>query len=167
MAEETSDNRQSLADLAALTGAPAPVVVEAVVHASEGLTTESMQSIASWMNLAETTFLLPVTTADADYRVRIFTTRQEIAFAGHPSIGSAHAALQGGLVKPPASGMLHQECQAGILPIRITDESGRQNLSVRVPRSRIVRYGGDEDGALWKSLRNGKLAHLPPASCHG
>ncbi len=139
----------------------------AVVHASEGLSTESMQSIASWMNLAETTFLLPATLPDADYRVRIFTTRQEIAFAGHPSIGSAHAALQAGLAKLPASGMLHQECQAGILPIRITDQSGRQNLSVRVPRSRIVRYAGDEDGALWESLRDCKLGHLAPALVEG
>ena len=139
----------------------------AVVHASEGLSTESMQAIASWMNLAETTFLLPATLPDADYRVRIFTTHQEIAFAGHPSIGSAHAALQAGLAKLPASGMLHQECQAGILPIRITHESGARNISVRVPRSRIVRYAGDEDGALWKSLRDCKLAHLSPALVEG
>lgn len=144
----------------------------AVVHASEGLSTESMQAIASWMNLAETTFLLPATTADADYRVRIFTTRQEIAFAGHPSIGSAHAALKAGLAKLPASGVLHQECQAGILPIRITHESnthqsGTQNLSVRVPRSRIVRFAGDEDGALWKSLHGCRLAQLPPALVEG
>lgn len=52
----------------------------AVVHDPDGLDTASMLAIANWMNLAETTFLLPPTVADADYRVRIFTTRQEIAF---------------------------------------------------------------------------------------
>ena len=139
----------------------------AVVHASEGLDTPTMQAIARWMNLAETTFLLPPTSAMADYRLRIFTTRQEIAFAGHPSIGSAHAALQAGLVTLPASGVLQQECQAGILPVRISDEAQRRILSVRVPRSRIVRYAGNEDSALWKSLQGCKLAHLPPALVEG
>lgn len=139
----------------------------AVVHASEGLDTESMQAIARWMNLAETTFLLPPTSAEADYRVRIFTTRQEIAFAGHPSIGSAHAALECGLAALPASGVLQQECQAGILPVRISHEAGRRILSVRVPRSRIVRYAGDEDSALWNSLQGCRLAHLSPALVEG
>ena len=45
----------------------------AVVLDGEGLTTEEMQRFANWTNLSETTFLLPPTTAEADYRVRIFT----------------------------------------------------------------------------------------------
>lgn len=139
----------------------------AVVHASQGLDTSAMQAIASWMNLAETTFLLPPTSAQADYRVRIFTTRQEIAFAGHPSIGSAHAALEAGLATLPESGVLRQECQAGILPIRISHDGGARLLSVRVPRSRIVRYAGSEDSALWKSLQGCKLAQLSPALVEG
>ena len=139
----------------------------AVVHASAGLDTASMQAIANWMNLAETTFLVPATRADADYRVRIFTTRQEIAFAGHPSIGSAHAALATGLAWLGEGIMLKQECLAGVLPIRVTDDAGTRSLSVRVPRSRIVRYAADEDAALWQALRDCRLGRLPPALVEG
>ena len=139
----------------------------AVVHASEGLDTESMQAIANWMNLAETTFLLPPTLADAHYRIRIFTTRQEIAFAGHPSIGSAHVALATGLATLGEATVLNQECLAGILPIRITDDAGARSLSVRVPRSRIVRYASDEDADLWQALRDCRLGRLPPALVEG
>jgi predicted PhzF superfamily epimerase YddE/YHI9 len=52
-----------------------------------------MQAFARWTNLSETTFLLPPTNPAADYRVRIFTPRQELPFAGHPSVGSAYAAI--------------------------------------------------------------------------
>ena len=55
-----------------------------------------MQRIAGWTNLSETTFLLK--SSKADYRLRIFTPRQELPFAGHPTIGSAHAALESGFV---------------------------------------------------------------------
>jgi PhzF family phenazine biosynthesis protein len=111
----------------------------AVVLDADGLDDAAMQRIAAWTNLAETTFLLPPDTPGADYRVRIFTTRQEIAFAGHPSIGSAHAALSAGLCRP-REGRLVQQCKAGLLPIDVADDG---TLSVRVPRSRIVRRAGD------------------------
>ena len=52
----------------------------AVVHDAEGLTTEEMQAITRWMNLSETTFLLPPTREEADYRVRIFTPIGELPF---------------------------------------------------------------------------------------
>lgn len=139
----------------------------AVVHASDSLDTASMQAIANWMNLAETTFLLPPTVADADYRVRIFTTRQEIAFAGHPSIGSAHVALETGLATLAEGAVLKQECLAGILPIRVTDDADARSLSVRVPRSRIVRYAAADDAALWLALRDCRLGRLPPALVEG
>ena len=139
----------------------------AVVHASDGLDTAAMQAIAHWTNLAETTFLLPPTVADADYRVRIFTTRQEIAFAGHPSIGSAHVALATGLATLGEATVLNQECIAGILPIRIMDDAGARSLSVRVPRSRIVRYAADDDAPLWLALRDCRLGPLAPALVEG
>jgi PhzF family phenazine biosynthesis protein len=60
----------------------------AVVVDSQGLSDEEMQAFAAWTNLAETTFLLPPTTAEADYRVRIFTPAHEMLFAGHPTLGS-------------------------------------------------------------------------------
>ncbi len=109
----------------------------AVVFDAADLDLAQMQALAAWTNLAETTFVLPPTTPDADYRVRIFTTQKEIAFAGHPSIGTAHAVLATGLATP-RDGLLMQECQAGLLPVRVSVVDGKQSLSVRVPRSKIV-----------------------------
>ena len=54
----------------------------AVVHDGSGLSTERMQAFARWTNLSETTFLLPPTNPEADYRVRIFTPGGELPFAG-------------------------------------------------------------------------------------
>lgn len=124
-----------------------------------------MQAIAAWNNLAETTFLLPPTLAGADYRVRIFTTRREIAFAGHPSIGSAHVARSAGLVDAAAARLV-QECQAGLLPVRV-EADGLPLLSVRVPRSRIVRRGQGSDVFLTASLSGLALGALSPAMVEG
>lgn len=104
----------------------------AVVTGAAGMDTAQMQRIAHWTNLSETTFLLPPTQAGADYRLRIFTPRQELPFAGHPTIGSAHAALESGLVKP-RDGRLRQECGAGVLDLRVGD--GR--IYVRAPQPKV------------------------------
>ncbi len=66
----------------------------AVVLDTKGLETADMQAIAGWTNLSETTFLLPPENAQADYKLRIFTPSSELPFAGHPTLGSAHAALE-------------------------------------------------------------------------
>src|SRR5262245_35942557 len=89
----------------------------AVVIGAEGLDTQAMQRIACWTNLSETTFLLR--SEHADYRLRIFTPRQELPFAGHPTIGSAHAALEAGFV--PKKSRLRQECGAGIIELSVED----------------------------------------------
>ncbi|GGE94819.1 PhzF family phenazine biosynthesis protein [Sphingomonas prati] len=94
------------------TGNPLAVVADA-----EGLSTEEMQTITRWLNLSETAFLLPPTEAGADYRVRIFTLAHELPFAGHPTLGSAHAWLEAG-GKPRQDGVVVQECAAGLIPIR-------------------------------------------------
>src|ERR1700746_3864273 len=65
----------------------------AVVLNAEGLSTEAMQRFAHWTNLSETTFVLPPTRAEAEYRVRIFTPTLELPFAGHPTLGAGHAWL--------------------------------------------------------------------------
>lgn len=139
----------------------------AVVMADTELDAVRMQAMARWLDLAETTFLLPPMAPGADYRVRIFTTRQEIAFAGHPSIGSAHAALAEGMVSMPAGGLLQQECNAGVLPIRIEDDGETRLLSVRVPRSRRVRHAQGDDVLLWRSLAGRGLGDLAPALVEG
>ena len=89
----------------------------AVVHDADDLSTEQMQSFANWTNLSETTFLLKPTNPGADYRLRIFTPRAELPFAGHPTLGSAHAWLENG-GRPHTGGQLVQECGAGLVSIR-------------------------------------------------
>jgi PhzF family phenazine biosynthesis protein len=89
----------------------------AVVHDAEGIGAEDMARFASWTNLSETTFLLDPTTDEADYRLRIFTPNSELPFAGHPTIGSAHAWLEAGGV-PRTDGQLVQECGAGLVRLR-------------------------------------------------
>jgi PhzF family phenazine biosynthesis protein len=89
----------------------------AVVHDAEGLDDEAMQTFARWTNLSETTFLLPPTDPAADYRVRIFTTSTELPFAGHPTLGTAHAWLEAGGV-PAREGVVVQECGVGLVEVR-------------------------------------------------
>lgn len=100
-----------------------------------------MQAFAAWTNLSETIFLLPPTTPEADYRVRIFTPHSELPFAGHPSIGAAWAVLESGLVAPDRTTLV-QECAAGLLPVRIEHRDGRRRTAIRAPRAR--RVGGAE-----------------------
>ena len=89
----------------------------AVVHAADDLSSEQMASLARWTNLSETTFLMRPSTAEADYRVRIFTPGGELPFAGHPTLGSACAWLAGG-GKPRTAGMVVQECGIGLVRVR-------------------------------------------------
>jgi hypothetical protein len=88
----------------------------AVVVDGDGLSTEQMQRLANWTNLSETTFLLAPTEPAADYRVRIFTTSRELPFAGHPTLGSAHAWLEHH--GEAERGSLVQECGAGLVELR-------------------------------------------------
>ncbi|WP_101925915.1 MULTISPECIES: PhzF family phenazine biosynthesis protein [Luteimonas] len=108
-------------------GNPLAVIVDA-----DGLDAAAMQSIAAWTNLSETIFLLPPTDA-ADYRVRIFTPRQELPFAGHPSVGAAWAALDQALATPTGDRLV-QQCAAGLLPVRIAGDAAHRTTSVRAPR---------------------------------
>jgi PhzF family phenazine biosynthesis protein len=89
----------------------------AVVHAAEGLHDAQLQRFARWTGLSETAFLLPPTTEEADYRVRIFTIEEELPFAGHPTLGSAYAWLRAG-GQPRSDARIVQECGAGLVPLR-------------------------------------------------
>jgi PhzF family phenazine biosynthesis protein len=98
-------------------GNPVAVVLEA-----KSLSTEDMQRIAAWTNLSETTFVLPPEAAGADYKLRIFTPRFELPFAGHPTIGSAHAVLEAGIAKAK-NGKLKQECGVGVLELQVEGDT--------------------------------------------
>ncbi|NYI47731.1 PhzF family phenazine biosynthesis protein [Nocardioides aromaticivorans] len=109
----------------------------AVVHDAEGLTDAQMQAFARWTNLSETTFLLAPTDPAADYRLRIFTPSMELPFAGHPTLGSAHAWLEAGGV--PAGERLVQQCGVGLVELRQSE--GR--LAFAAPD--LLRSGPVED----------------------
>jgi len=91
----------------------------AVVVDGEGLSDEAMQAFAAWTNLAETTFLMAPTTEAADYKVRIFTPKREMLFAGHPTLGSCASWLRAG-GKSRMQGVVRQECGVGIVDIDVS-----------------------------------------------
>jgi PhzF family phenazine biosynthesis protein len=94
-----------------LRGNPLAVVIDA-----DTLSDAQMAAFASWTNLSETTFLLRPRVPGADYRVRIFTPRGELPFAGHPTLGSCHVWLASG-GKPKGTDVV-QECEIGLVRVR-------------------------------------------------
>ncbi|MDA1004181.1 MAG: PhzF family phenazine biosynthesis protein, partial [Chloroflexi bacterium] len=104
----------------------------AVVLDGSALTDHEMQCIAGWTNLSETTFVLP--SDRADYRLRIFTPKGELPFAGHPTIGSAHAVIEAAIASPH-DGALTQECTAGVIAMRVDGT----RIVATVPSPRVVR----------------------------
>lgn len=137
-----------------------------VVVGAEGWTGAQMQELAAWLNLVETTFLLPPATVESSYLLRIFTPSREIPFAGHPTIGSAHAALDIGFAQA-RDGRLLQDCGAGILPILVEGDGDARELLVRVPDSRVLAKGDAVDPQLLALLAGRRLGILPPALVEG
>ncbi|MEU2970127.1 PhzF family phenazine biosynthesis protein [Streptomyces ardesiacus] len=117
-------------------GNPVAVVLDAA-----DLDDQAMQRVARWTNLSETTFVLPPSAPEADYRLRIFTPGGELPFAGHPTLGSAHAWLEHGGT-PRSGDRIVQECQAGLVEVR----RGEGILSFAAPPTR--RTGDLEQGYL-------------------
>jgi PhzF family phenazine biosynthesis protein len=152
-----------------LSGNPVAVVID-----GEDLDDVTMQQFASWTNLSETTFLLPPTGAaqaeGADYRVRIFTPGGELPFAGHPTLGSAHAWLEAGGV-PAREGVVVQECGIGLVELR-RDEHGlafsapgflrsgpvdeaelrAASVALGIERSAIVSSQWVDNGPAWLAI---------------
>lgn len=108
----------------ALKGNPVAVILDA-----EGLSADQMQAIANWTNLSETTFVTPATEQGADYAVRIFTPKSELPFAGHPTLGTAHAVIEAGLATA-RNGRIVQQCAVGLVEISLADTG----LTFRLPR---------------------------------
>ena len=106
-----------------------------------------MQQIAAWTNLSETTFFLPPTDPNADYRLRIFTPRNELPFAGHPTLGSAHAVIQAGLATPK-NGTLIQECRAGLIPISVAEIGAVSTLQLEMPTASFTDLTDDVKARL-------------------
>ncbi|MNH67524.1 putative isomerase YddE [compost metagenome] len=106
----------------------------AVIMDASTLTSEQMQAIANWTNLSETTFVLPATDSQADYQVRIFTPQNELPFAGHPTIGTAHALLEAGLITAK-EGKLVQQCGAGLVALTVSELN---HISFELPQPKIT-----------------------------
>lgn len=119
----------------------------AVVLDASGLSDARMAAFARWTNLSETTFVLPPTDPRADYRVRIFTTLEELPFAGHPTLGSCHAWLAQGGVPKDAQNIV-QECGIGLVQIR----RGKDGLAFLAPP---LRRSGPLEPALRERVRAG------------
>ena len=115
----------------------------AVVLDAEGLSDAEMQAFANWTNLSETTFVLPATDPAADYRVRIFTPKAELPFAGHPTLGTAHAVIEAGLAVA-TDGRLVQQCAVGLVELRV----GEAGLSFRLPRYALSELT-DPEATAW------------------
>jgi PhzF family phenazine biosynthesis protein len=145
----------------------------AVVLDGDGLTAGQMQQFANWMNLSETTFVLPPSDpgdSGADYRVRIFTPVIELPFAGHPTLGTCHAWLGAGGT-PRRPGVIVQECGAGLVTLRRTqdglafaappvlrdgpvDDELQAHIAgvLRIDRSAIVDASWADNGPGWVAV---------------
>jgi PhzF family phenazine biosynthesis protein len=130
----------------ALQGNPVAVVLDA-----EDLSTDAMQAIANWTNLSETTFVLPPSTAEADYRLRIFTPRSELPFAGHPTLGTAHAILeaQGG---NPQFVRLVQECELGLVDVTVEQQADGRKVTLGLPSAKFENLQADDVAELEEIL---------------
>lgn len=138
----------------------------AVVLDATGLDEAAMQAIARWTRLPETTFVFPAASGDATHGIRIFSPRREVPFAGHPSVGTAHALLNAGLVAP-RNGFLVQDGIAGKLPLKVHGEGDARTVAVRVPRARVQEIADAGDARLRDALAGLPLGELPPVLMDG
>jgi len=138
-----------------LFGNPVAVVLDA-----DDLTDDQMQRIANWTNLSETTFVLKPTIAGPAYRLRIFTPAHELPFAGHPTIGSCHAIIEGGIVTPK-DGRLVQECGAGNLPLRIESAGAKRRIWVEAPEAKLMGEHPELSSTLSEVLEAQSLNRRP------
>lgn len=119
----------------------------AVIMDAQGLRDDQLAAIARWTNLSETTFVLPPQDARADYRVRIFTVAGELPFAGHPTLGTAHALLEAGQpLKTP--GKIVQECSVGLVEVKISDDG---SLAFAAPPATLTPFNDTLIGSALNS----------------
>lgn len=134
------------------TGNPA-----AVMPLEEWLPDAVMQAIAAENNLAETAFLIPDESGEADYELRWFTPGVEVALCGHATLASGHVLLS---AAPWRSDMRFRTRKAGILRVARAEDNGSNAEGYRMalpayppepkPMPDIVRaMGGDAVETLW------------------
>ena len=134
----------------------------AVVLNADGIDPAQMQQIASWTNLSETTFVLKPSSG-ADYRLRIFTPDRELPFAGHPTVGSAHAYLEHGGARLDPD-VLRMECGAGVLTIRAEGEGESRLIFTETPEAKLVHEHENSAGEISEALGVEISSDPPPAA---
>jgi PhzF family phenazine biosynthesis protein len=138
----------------------------AVVFDADDLSDAEMRKIANWTNLSETTFFQsPSAGSGADYSLRIFHPQGELAFAGHPTVGSAHAYLESGRARLD-SNVLRMECGAGVLAIRTVGEGSETLIFTESPEAQFVHEFGTSVEAISQALGAPIVADPPPASVY-
>lgn len=120
----------------------------AVIFEGDRFSTTQMQKIANWTHLSETTFVCKAQDSKADYRLRIFSTQNELPFAGHPTIGSAFAVLENGL-KPNNHDYLVQECQKGLVELPLD----QQQIFLTMPQPQLTMINYDLIRQLCDALK--------------
>jgi PhzF family phenazine biosynthesis protein len=133
----------------------------AVVFDADDLGDDEMQAIARWTNLSETTFICKPTEPSADYRVRIFTASTELPFAGHPTLGTAHALIESGY-RPREAGRIVQQCAAGLVNIETRENGIRAFAS---PTARIEALRAGTHAALKAALRTDGIDFIDIPPC--
>ncbi|WP_338512508.1 PhzF family phenazine biosynthesis protein [Erwinia aphidicola] len=129
----------------------------AVIMEASDLSDEQMQTIARWTHLSETTFVLPATDPAADYRVRIFTPDYELPFAGHPTLGTAHALLEAGITLKNA-GEIVQQCGLGRVKVKISDDGA---LAFAAPEAILTPFS---DAPISSALNSDNLEEQLPVT---
>lgn len=129
----------------------------AVIMEASDLSDEQMQTIARWTHLSETTFVLPATDPAADYRVRIFTPDYELPFAGHPTLGTAHALLEAGITLKNA-GEIVQQCGLGRVKVKISDDCA---LAFAAPEAILTPFS---DAPISSALNSDSLEEQLPVT---
>ncbi len=126
----------------------------AVILNADDLDTQTMQRIAAWTNLSETTFICAPKNGDADYELRIFTPKNELPFAGHPTIGSCFAAIESGLVEPKNNKII-QECKVGLVEINVGE-----TIEFALPKAQFSEFTNEETQNL-SGLLNQEIIGSP------
>lgn len=130
-----------------------------VVHGGGDMSADQMLRLTQWLGFSETTFLLPATDPQADYKVRIFYPGGELPFAGHPTLGSCHAWLEAG-GRPARDGVIVQECGVGLVEVKRDGDM----LAFRAPeftkhgtmsaedRAEAIRLTGVDENAVVEAV---------------
>jgi trans-2,3-dihydro-3-hydroxyanthranilate isomerase len=139
----------------ALKGNPLAVVMD-----TAGLATERMQAIAREFNLSETTFVQRgalETERREGVRVRIFTTQEELNFAGHPTLGTASVL---GLIAPKSmdGDTIRLKLNVGTVPVRLEEKGLNGEMTQKDPE-----FGAELDPAEVARLAGLKADDLDPA----